>query len=78
MKTKTPCVVVTFHTTADAMATEKLCAARGLTGRLISAPRSVSADCGIAWRSPVELGPAVRAALEEAGVEFAGFREMTL
>ena len=63
-------VIFTFHTTAAAMATEKLCAERGLPGRLIPAPRSITADCGIAWAAP----PAACGQLEnEPGMpEFAG------
>ena len=71
-------VVVTFYTTAEAMATEKLCAAHGLPGKLISAPRTLSADCGIAWSGPADTADALRAALERGGVEYAGFHTMTL
>lgn len=78
MRQKKPCCVVTYHTTAEAMATEKLCADLGLPGRLIPAPRSVSADCGIAWCCPVEDGERIRAALEAAGIETAGAGEMLL
>ena len=78
MKPKTLCFVVTYHTTAEAMATEKLCAAQGLPGRLIPAPRSVSADCGIAWCAPAEAGEAIRAALEAAEIETAGAYELLL
>ena len=45
-------VIFTFHTTAAAMATEKLCQERNIPGRLIPAPRSITADCGIAWAAP--------------------------
>ena len=70
--------VVTFHTTAEAMATEKLCKAKDLAGKLISAPRSLSADCGIAWSAPVELREALVRALEEMQIEFDGVYELTL
>ena len=33
--------VVSFHTTAGAMAAERLCRREGLEGKLISVPRSV-------------------------------------
>jgi hypothetical protein len=42
-------VIFTFYTTAAAMAMEKLCRTRGIPGRLIPVPRSITADCGIAW-----------------------------
>ena len=70
--------VVTFHTTAEVMATEKLCKAKDLAGKLISAPRSLSADCGIAWSALVELREALVRALEEAQIEFDGLYELTL
>ena len=48
-------VIFTFHTTAAAMATEKLCQERSIPGRLIPAPRSITADCGMAWRCEPSL-----------------------
>ena len=76
MREKKSCVVFAFDTTAAAMAMEKLCHERGLPGRLIPAPRSITADCGIAWCAPVED----RAALENApGLpEIAGVYERML
>ena len=47
-------VIFTFHTTAAAMATEKLCQERIIPGRLIPAARRITDDCGIAWASPPE------------------------
>ena len=43
-------LVVTFHTTAAAMAMEALCKEQSLPGRLIPTPRELTADCGMAWR----------------------------
>lgn len=76
MRQKQPSRIVTFHTTADAMETERICGALGLPGRLIPAPRDITADCGIAWCAPAEAGPALEAALREAGVEPADSREL--
>ena len=75
MRRKEPSCIVTFHTTADAMATERICRELGLPGRLIPAPRNITADCGIAWCAPAESGLALRAALANAGIEAADFRE---
>ena len=44
MRKKELKLVVTFHTTADAMAMEKACRQRDVPGRLIPVPRSISAD----------------------------------
>lgn len=78
LKQKTPRVVITFYTTAEAMATQKLCQRLGLEGRLIPAPRALSADCGIAWSAPASLQEALLAALQEEQIEFAGHHELLL
>ena len=70
--------VVTFHTTAGAMAAERLCRREGLEGRLISVPRSLTSDRGLAWSAPPELRPVLERRLSEAGVETAGFHTLTL
>ena len=43
MRKKELKIVVTFHTTADAMAMEKICKEKGIPGRLIPVPRILSA-----------------------------------
>ena len=58
-------LLITFHTTAGAMAMEKRCRAAGLAGRLIPVPREITADCGLAWRGEIS-----------ADLETAGFYEM--
>ena len=76
MREKTPRVVVTFHTTAEAMATEQMCHDEGIAGKLISAPRALSADCGIAWSAPLSERAAIEAAIAQARIEVAGFHEL--
>lgn len=71
-------LVVAFHTTSAAMATEALCQRLNLAGKLISVPRQVTSDCGIAWSAPPELRETLELRLEEAGVETAGFYELML
>lgn len=78
MRQKTMRVVVTFFTTAEAMATERLCGRENIPGRLIPAPRSISADCGIAWSSPAEEESRLRAAIAAAGLEVQGCSRMML
>ena len=75
MRQKQASCIVTFHTTADAMETERVCRAAGLAGRLIPAPRDITADCGIAWCGPAQTRPALEAALREADIEPAELRE---
>ena len=78
MRVKTPRVIVTFHTTAEAMAMEKLCQGKGLDGKLISAPRALSADCGIAWSAPLALREILEETIRESGIEFDGIHELAL
>lgn len=61
MRERSEKCVVTFRTTAGAMAMEAACRAENLPGRLIPLPRSISAGCGLCWAAP----PAAREALEE-------------
>lgn len=71
-------LVLTFHTTAEAMATEKLCREHGLEGRLISVPRCITSDCGIAWSAPPHLRETLEAVLAERGIDTAGFYEVMI
>ena len=61
MRARSEKCVVTFRTTAGAMAMEAACKSEGLSGRLIPVPRSVTAGCGLCWAGP----PETREALEE-------------
>jgi hypothetical protein len=47
-------LIVTFYTTSAAMATEKVCKENDIEGSLISAPRELSADCGISFATDVK------------------------
>ena len=78
MREKKPCAVVTFHTTAEAMAVEKACREKEIEGKLIPAPRVLSSDCGIAWKSPAQLRLKLEEMLEEEEIEHAGVYELEL
>ena len=78
MRRRIPRCVVSFHTTAGAMAAERLCRREGLEGKLISVPRSVTSDCGIAWSAPPELRETLEQRFQEAGIQPAGFHELLL
>ncbi|MDR1572775.1 MAG: DUF3343 domain-containing protein [Clostridiales Family XIII bacterium] len=65
MKTKAIFCIVTFPTTAAAMAFEKAAKRSGLSGRLIPTPRSISTDCGLAWKDDTRA----RDAMEELVIE---------
>ena len=61
MREKTEKIVVTFRTTAGAIAMERACHAADVPGRLIPVPRSITAGCGMCWAAP----PGARAGVEE-------------
>lgn len=73
MREKTLKLVVSFHTTAAAMAMEALCKAHRLPGRLIPTPRDITADCGMAWCAPTDTEALLRAESEAAGLDCAGW-----
>ena len=53
-------LLVTFYTTAGVMAMERAYKAASLPGRIVPVPRSITADCGLAWRCE----PTLRAPVE--------------
>ena len=60
MRAKEQRLVVTFHTTAEAIAAEKEFKQNQVSGRLIPVPRQISAGCGLAWSAPADAEDAVR------------------
>ena len=78
MREKQERLIVTFHTTAAAMAMETHCRRGGIEGKLIPVPRSLTADCGIAWRSEPEMRAAVEAVIKENALEAEGIYTVLL
>lgn len=70
--------VVTFHTTAEAMATEQLSQTEGFEGRLIPTPRRLSAGCGIAFCAPQRAGDSLKELLGKARIEYEGIYEINI
>ena len=61
-------LVITFHTTTEAMAMEKACKEAGADGRIIPVPRSISAGCGLAWCAKLESEQDLRDLMEKQGI----------
>ena len=61
-------LIITFHTSTEAMAMEKVCKENGADGRLIPVPRSISAGCGLAWCAKLESEEALRNLMREKGI----------
>ena len=69
MRQKELKLVVTFHTTADAMAMEKACKEHGVPGRIIPVPRVISAGCGLAWCADLTDKEAISNVMKQVGIE---------
>ncbi|HJC92416.1 DUF3343 domain-containing protein [Mediterraneibacter glycyrrhizinilyticus] len=69
MRKKELKLVVTFHTTADAMAMEKVCGEKKVPGRLIPVPRSISAGCGLSWCAPLDAREHILEVMKETSIE---------
>lgn len=69
MRKKELKLVVTFHTTADAMAMEKACKEYGAPGRLIPVPRLISSGCGLSWCADLEDRAVIKEVLDRIGLK---------
>lgn len=69
MKKKELKLVVTFHTTADAMAMEKACKEQAVPGRIIPVPRAISAGCGLSWCAELSDREQIVAMMKKTGIE---------
>lgn len=78
MRQKSLKLVVTFHTTADAMAMEKHCREHQVPGRLIPVPRMISAGCGLAWCAEPEAKEHILEEMKRSGIEEEALHEVML
>ena len=69
MRKKELKLVVTFHTTADAMAMEKACKEHGVPGRIIPVPRVISAGCGLAWCAELDEREQISDVMKQVGLQ---------
>ena len=68
MRKKELKLVVTFHTTADAMAMEKACKQYDVPGRIIPVPRAISAGCGLSWCADLSVREEIAAMMKKVGI----------
>ena len=69
MRKKELKLVVTFHTTADAMAMEKACKEHNVPGRIIPVPRVISAGCGLAWCAELNEREQIADIMKQVGIQ---------
>ena len=65
-------VVITFHTTTDAMAMESLCITRQLPGRMTPVPGAITADCGLARCAEPQMEETLLEGAKSAGIPIQG------
>lgn len=70
MREKKDYMVLTFHTTTEAMEMEKKCGEQHIPGRLIPVPRAITAGCGLAWRILQAEYECYQTAIEQLGISF--------
>lgn len=75
---KTEKCIVTFPTTASAMAMEAACQEEHVPGRLIPVPRSISAGCGMCWSAPKADQTAVEELVIRKGLQIDGIYAILL
>ena len=78
MRKKERKLVITFHTTADAMEMERICKAHGAPGRMIPVPRAISAGCGLAWCADTDQQAALLCVMKEAGLSQEALHEVLI
>ena len=78
MRVKAPALVISFANVTEALAVENACKAAGLPGRIIPVPREITAGCGFAWKAAPEDRETLVAALDKAGLTYAGVHIVNL
>lgn len=63
-------LVITFHTTTEAMTMEQVCKEAGAQGRIIPVPRSITAGCGLAWCAPEDSQNDLIALMAEKDIRY--------
>lgn len=78
LREKTPHAVVTFASTADAMAVQAAADAGKVPGRVIPVPSAISAGCGLAWCVPASERGALLDVLAAQRLAYEGVHEVDL
>ena len=72
IRQKRPALILSFDSTAQALAAEALFTEKRLAGRMIPIPAQISAGCGLAWKSEPSLKQPLLDALSQARYGYAG------
>ncbi len=78
MREKKKYMVLSFHSTTEAMSFEKKCMDNQIPGRLIPIPREITAGCGLAWRIPADEYPQCRQQICNLQMKYENATELLL
>lgn len=78
MREKKLQLVISFESTANAMAVERFCLENDLPGRLIPVPKEITAGCGLAWKADVSKKDELVKAFAENDIIYDGMYKILI
>ena len=78
MRQRKPALVITFDTTAEAMAMERFCEISEIPGRLFPLPGEISAGCGLAWKTVPEEEQNIEKSMEDHHIRWSSMYTLEL
>lgn len=78
MRKKEQRLVITFLNTTSAMAMEKVCKEKDISGRLIPVPRSITAGCGLSWSAAPNIVEELKKTMKEHNIIYDKIYELEI
>jgi len=78
MREKKLQLIISFESTAHAMAVEEYCMNHNLPGRLIPVPKEITAGCGLAWKADIAQKDELLDAFTRENIEYDGVYELMI
>lgn len=69
MLKKTMKIIISFHSISEVLKFEKECKKFKIKGRVIPIPREISAGCGMAWCSEIEMEDKINELIKDSKIE---------
>lgn len=66
---KTMKIIISFHSISEVLKFEKECKKFKIKGRVIPIPREISAGCGMAWCSEIEMEDKINELIKDSKIE---------
>ena len=78
MREKKLQLIISFESTAHAMAVEEYCMNHNLPGRLIPVPKEITAGCGLAWKADVAVKDELLSSFSQENIEYDNVYELMI